>query len=51
LPAPLVDVALRGAFIDAMRRFDRVGRAAWRDFLGLSLSPELHDPGELSVHG
>lgn len=51
LPAPMIDVELRGQFIDAMRRFDRLGRAAWRDFLGLPLGPELHDPAELSAHG
>jgi len=51
LPAPLVDVELRKAFVDAMRRFDRLGRAAWRDFLGLPLGAELHDPAELSTSG
>lgn len=33
LPEPIVDVAERRAFIDAMRRFDKMGQATWRRFL------------------
>ncbi len=33
LPEPLVDVAARRAFVDAVRRFDGVGHSIWRRFL------------------
>src|SRR5690606_11792537 len=33
LPAPLVDVDARRAFVDAVRRFDAVGHSIWRRFL------------------
>ncbi len=33
LPAPLVDVDARRAFVDAVRRFDSVGHSIWRRFL------------------
>lgn len=33
LPAPLVDVDARRAFVDAVRRFDGVGHSIWRRFL------------------
>lgn len=33
LPAPLVDVDARSAFVDAVRRFDGVGHSIWRRFL------------------
>jgi phenylacetic acid degradation operon negative regulatory protein len=33
LPEPIVDVAARRALGEAMLRYDRLGRAAWRDFL------------------
>ncbi len=33
LPAPLVDVSARRAFVDAVRRFDGVGHSIWRRFL------------------
>lgn len=33
LPAPLVDVDERRAFVDAVRRFDSVGHSIWRRFL------------------
>ncbi len=34
LPAPLVSVDERRAFIDAVRRYDEMGRRIWRDYLG-----------------
>ena len=37
LPAPLVDVAERRAFLDAAVRFDGVGRRAWMRLYGLQL--------------
>ena len=33
LPAPLVDVAARIAFIEAVVRFDAAGKIIWRRFL------------------
>lgn len=33
LPAPLVDVDERRAFVDAVRRFDSIGHSIWRRFL------------------
>ncbi|MDT3679707.1 MAG: PaaX family transcriptional regulator C-terminal domain-containing protein [Burkholderiaceae bacterium] len=33
LPAPLVDVDARRAFVDAVRRFDGIGHSIWRRFL------------------
>jgi len=34
LPAPLVEVEARRAFVDAVVRFDAAGRAIWNTFLG-----------------
>lgn len=34
LPAPLVDVEARRAFVDAVLRFDAAGHAIWKRFLG-----------------
>jgi phenylacetic acid degradation operon negative regulatory protein len=34
LPAPLVDVEARRAFVDAVVRFDAAGHAIWKRFLG-----------------
>lgn len=57
LPAPIVDVAERKAFVDVMRKFDRVGQAAWSRFLeqsgafdvpGASDRPKMHGPTDLS---
>ena len=36
LPDPIVNVAERKAFVDAMRRYDRTARAIWRQFLEVS---------------
>jgi phenylacetic acid degradation operon negative regulatory protein len=33
LPAPLVDVGARAAFVDAVQRFDAAGKSIWRQFL------------------
>ncbi len=39
LPAPLVSVPARQAFIEAVRRYDETGRRIWRDYLaGVSSS-------------
>jgi phenylacetic acid degradation operon negative regulatory protein len=40
LPEPLVDASERRALIDAMRRYDVVGRRIWMRLFGLA--PELH---------
>ncbi len=57
LPEPIVDTAERKAFVDAMRRFDRVGQTAWRRFLeaagafdvpGASDRRKMHSPADLS---
>lgn len=45
LPEPLVDVAARRALVDAMRRFDVVGRRIWARIFGVT--PELHDEASL----
>jgi phenylacetic acid degradation operon negative regulatory protein len=37
LPAPLVDVEERREFVEAVRRFDRAGRAIWKRFFGFHL--------------
>jgi phenylacetic acid degradation operon negative regulatory protein len=39
LPDELVDGALRGRMMDAMRRYDRLGKAYWREFY------RQHEPG------
>lgn len=43
LPAPLVDVQARTAFVDAVRRFDEAGHAIWNRFLrqGVQAHPIL----------
>ncbi len=33
LPAPLVDVAARAGFVEAVLRFDAAGKSVWREFL------------------
>ncbi|HEY0878059.1 MAG TPA: PaaX family transcriptional regulator C-terminal domain-containing protein [Zeimonas sp.] len=49
LPAPLVDVDARRAFVEAVRRFDAVGHSIWRRFLlgatGGLVRPERATPG------
>ncbi|HEY5292026.1 MAG TPA: hypothetical protein VIJ43_06915 [Burkholderiales bacterium] len=40
LPAPLVDVAARRAFVDAVVRFDAAGHAIWSRFLGIGRSQQ-----------
>lgn len=37
LPSPLVDGAARAELVRATKRYDDLGRAVWRDFLGVSL--------------
>jgi phenylacetic acid degradation operon negative regulatory protein len=37
LPSPLVDVAARRAFVDAVVRFDAAGHAIWSRFLGTAI--------------
>ncbi|MBW2388328.1 MAG: PaaX family transcriptional regulator [Deltaproteobacteria bacterium] len=40
LPKEIVDVETRGAMIDEMRRYDRIGREAWKRWAGASVEPE-----------
>jgi len=37
LPAPMINVEERRAFVETVQRFDRAGRTIWRRFLGLRL--------------
>ncbi len=43
LPEPIVDVDARRALVEAMQRYDRIGRACWKGWagesIGLALSP------------
>jgi phenylacetic acid degradation operon negative regulatory protein len=47
LPEPIVPVAERQALVDAMGRYDRLGRQAWAAFMGRHDAPRLDAP----VHG
>ncbi len=51
LPAPLVDTAARGAFVDAVVRFDAAGHAVWQRFLATrrSESPSTRERPALRI--
>ena len=40
LPAPIIDVDARRALVDAMRRYDRVGRRYWKAWAGEAIELE-----------
>ncbi len=40
LPAPIVDVDARRALVDAMRRYDRIGRRYWKAWAGEAVELE-----------
>lgn len=44
LPAPLVDPAERRAFVEATRKFDRVGRGIWFRLFGVRLGAPVPSP-------
>ncbi|HVN84814.1 MAG TPA: PaaX family transcriptional regulator C-terminal domain-containing protein [Candidatus Binatia bacterium] len=46
LPEPLVPAAERTALLDAMRRYDRLGRACWAGFMRASGAPHRHAPAD-----
>lgn len=47
LPAPIVDTDKRRALVDAMRRYDGLGRRFWRDWAGEAVELE-QSPGDVS---
>ncbi|MEN8183506.1 MAG: PaaX family transcriptional regulator [Myxococcota bacterium] len=47
LPAPIVAAEKRGALVEAMRRYDRLGRRMWRGWAGDSIELE-QSPGDTS---
>jgi phenylacetic acid degradation operon negative regulatory protein len=51
LPEPLVPSAARSALVEAMRRYDRAGRAAWSAFLRDAGVPGLRMPAPGRVMG
>jgi len=44
LPEPIVPAAARAALVDAMREYDRLGRACWRTFMKSHGAPHLQTP-------
>ena len=46
LPAPIVDTSKRRALVDAMRRYDRLGRRFWKSWAGESVALE-QSPGDV----
>jgi phenylacetic acid degradation operon negative regulatory protein len=46
LPAPLLDESERTALLEAMRRYDRLGREAWAGFLGRFGVPHRAAPAD-----
>jgi phenylacetic acid degradation operon negative regulatory protein len=40
LPEEIVDVEARHAMIEEMRKYDRIGRKAWKQWAGASIEPE-----------
>lgn len=40
LPKEIIDSEARGAVVDAMRRYDRIGREAWKQWAGASVELE-----------
>jgi len=46
LPEPLIPAAERSALLQAMRRYDRVGRACWARFMREVGAPHLHAPAD-----
>jgi phenylacetic acid degradation operon negative regulatory protein len=50
LPEPLVPAAERAALVEAMRRYDRVGRACWAGFMrGFGVLPEARAPVDVRI--
>jgi phenylacetic acid degradation operon negative regulatory protein len=47
LPAPIVDIEKRSAMVEAMRRYDRLGRRMWKGWAGDSIELE-QSPGDTS---
>lgn len=44
LPEPIVSAAARAALVEAMRGYDRLGRACWRSFMKSHGAPHLQTP-------
>ena len=50
LPEPMVPAAERTALVDAMRPYDRAGRACWASFMrGFDVLPEARAPVDLRI--
>ncbi len=49
LPEPILPAAERTALVDAMRRYDALGRAAWADFLARYDVPHRSAPADTRV--
>jgi phenylacetic acid degradation operon negative regulatory protein len=47
LPAPIVDIEKRSGMVEAMRRYDRLGRRMWKGWAGDSIELE-QSPGDTS---
>ncbi len=50
LPEPMVDVAERHRFVDAVHRFDRAGHVIWRQLIANSQHPSLGNTGQSLTH-
>jgi phenylacetic acid degradation operon negative regulatory protein len=50
LPAPLVDVTERRSFVETVVRYDRAGRAIWRQLLSTPVEPSNDVPPAARVH-
>jgi phenylacetic acid degradation operon negative regulatory protein len=44
LPQPIVPAGARAALVEAMRQYDRLGRACWRSFMKAHGAPHLQTP-------
>jgi len=51
LPEPIAPAAPRRALVETMRRYDRLGRACWADYLGVSPAVHRSTPANLSSLG
>jgi phenylacetic acid degradation operon negative regulatory protein len=51
LPEPLVPARERAALVEAMRRYDRVGRSAWASLLGAAGMATVRTPATLRMIG
>ena len=47
LPEPILPTTERHALVQAMRRYDKLGRACWRSFMGAHGAPSRRPPVDL----